>query len=1766
MKATKFLLLLWALALGSMAGWSQSVTQPTLQLSNPSGTDATDVAVCPSGGNVTLNWAATDATVVRLELRAGTETGPLVTTFYPGNAGTGATDASDGIFEPLTAGTLGSPATVALPALNVGTKYFLLVIAYKTVGMVTTSDSKWVTLAPTALPTTPAFTFTPTSSAPYATPGALVCVQPGNSAIATAVSPDTDKFGYTWTLVEGAPGTGSSPTSGTGTAITITPTAVGTASVTLTAAYRSMSCGTTATTQTLTTVTAVVPKITSTPGDPAGITATSSAGAIFNNAAPYATFPTVPVADKVVCEGTTFTFSAYCVPGQTAVWSRNNVQIGTGSPINITPIAGAQEPTVNGVSEFTYTVKCKLDGSQNCESEGRSITVKTIKAGYLDAPEATPSAAVCQSITGGPTTAVFTASVTCPEGSTALWYSAASGGTAFAIGNPASVTNIVSSPANISTITFTLSIASPTTYTFYSACQKDLCEGARNDFSFVVTPKPDAPSVATSNVTICANNDPFVTGNEQATVLNATPSTGPAGTNCATINWYSSSVNSATPSDFTTLVGTGGSFTVIGNNPTMAPITTYYRARCVSSVGCVSELSGGIIGVTVNPIPAVAPTAGLAGGSIATAGRLCAVPSPNQLVLTRTANCGANTASWESTNGAPTLPDGTANVTLDAGLGFGGAPTITYTYNLRCKDANGCVSPAVQVSFIINNKPATPVISGNPAPAANSTSAANRAVICLDNSPVTTFSVANCLPGETVKWEAAVNNAQNNWEVLGGVTGQTIDANYANLITAFPGNALSDAGKFDDQLINGYVLRATCVNPAYPVGCQESAAPSTTVYLKLRRNESVPAWAVLTPTNTVLARYASLIPLVGAVTNSDICATPTTAVKLVQTDVGTTCAGGTVTWYKSTSENHIDWTTPVVIGTNSPITDSDLNYSTTKYVRYNVRCVAGPDGCSSELSAPNEIVVNARPTPPAPIVSTTPSSTSCLEPAPGGVTIKVDLSGCAAGTGIVVAGFGFTLKPTLVSTNITTGATTTTTLSDIPVAVSNVNGPGTASYNHVVDAPAYNVKNEYTYKVVCTRQYDVLSGGLTATCSSDDSPSSTTVTIISKPAAPTNLVVNTPVVCPNGTAKLTASCAANTTSLKWYNALDPNTAIATFAYVNTSGGALTADVPVGAATASYVARCEVNGCVSNPSTQVTVSVITLGQVTLAQTTPVLCAPASIDPSVKKTKITATGCDLLIGELISWTKNGSPIAGANAIELNVTTGTPSGNEVGITATSDFVATCTRVNGAACPVVSLPITVSVLADPGLSITKTPATDPVCAGTVVTLAATSVLSPIGGWSWTGSGNLVTPGNQNNPSITTPGGGATASMTGTYNLTANYQSCVFQAAPVSLTVVTAIDAPTAIVGPTTDQCYSVSTTASLSTTCPTPQSTPQWRKSGDPTLLATTLTFAAPVPTSGSATYEVKCVLGACESTSSVSFTINTKPFQVSILDIKGSGVSTLANMKSVYPFDPTTDAVFPAALHTGQPDLDKTTAANRLVLQDYKTPRFWTIEAKLCATNPAVKSLTFRLDKLDAVGNVETQFYTTEDNDRYFMFGNGGNTPADQVYTINHPYFAFYNGGLYDAGFPKGKYNVRIDAWDKAGDVSTGLSNVAKTAPWNPSHSGFPSANLLSRTYYIDITTSNGSAREGVSEEETFAVVTPNPVTRTLTLSINGSKGQEVKLNLVDAAGRSLMTRSVTPESNSHREEVDMSNNKTGMYFMQVTSPLKNAALKVLKVSQD
>lgn len=1697
MKATKFLLLLWALLIGSAAGWSQSVTQPTLSLSNPSATASTNVAVCPGGGTVALSYTSSGGTV-QLELRANTITGPLVNTF--GTAG---------IISPAPAGVVVN-TPVVLPALTAGNTYHLIVNV--TSGML--SETKSVTIIPTALPASPAFTLTPST----------VCVQPGNASIATAVSPDTDKFGYTWSLVEGAPSTVSSLSTTTGTSTTITPTAAfGSATITLTAAYRAMTCGTTSTSQTLNTVAAIVPKINGIAGAPAGITVDSPA-AIFNNAAPYATFPTVPVANKEVCEGTSITFSAYCMPGQTAVWSRNNVQIGTGSPITVTPVSGANDPAYN---EFTYTVRCKLDGSINCESEARSITVKTIRqSSLLTGTPSLSASSICQSTAGNPTTTSFTASVSCPAGSIAQWYNASSGGSPVTTGPSRTHTGV------------DISVAGPQTW--YVTCLQGLCESAsRTAYTFTVTAKPGQPTITNTNGDVaCANTAPGAIPGPTSLILTALCAPG------TTANWYVVSTTSGfpvtapTPDPNVGIVGTGGSYT----HASAAGETTY-QVRCKdNSTGCWSELSASRT-ITINPV-AAAPTGTFVWGPTGT--QICMSSTPASPDLTSLTCAAGFTVKWYTTAGAPISAP--SNLDISGGSNPGnpsGTLVKTFTYQVACEDAtadpalvNTCESPKRTVEITVVRAPAAPTMTLDldNTVAGTDGSVANAMNICQGPNNMTVIN-SNC---------PTINGWQTQWQIVGEFAIQGTGAAWA---TNAP--ATNDAGAFNDNnilIVNaanfnsantsasfGWTIRARCFNGNIPSGCDTGV---TTEYTNIivKQKELPQTFRMEFPAGTTIP------------SGENLCLGST--IKLVQTTIGNICTGA-LQWQRrfrpTVGVGSFGAWSIVIDELTSPIPYTNTPDAVGEY-EYQIRC----NGiCPGDWSPSQSVVISETPTPG---FTASPAATTCVEPN-ATQTISLALSGCSASNSNGGPVFSKLYRVSRVMTEEGVAGSTTTTF-DVPA--DNLGDTSPSPFTNVIDASALNSRTRtYVYTVTCVKVYG--PGGATNSVECISAPVSQTVTIRTKPAPPTALAVNATPICVGGTATLTGTCAEGT--IEW----DQITNVITAGTPKTFSGSpfVITDVP---SSVSYRARCVVGSCNGNyAAQQVSVSVVVPVKPVLSQTTPVICPTPSITPSVKTTTLTATGCSGA-QESVVWSSPGITIpAGATgtpgaSYALTVTTGTPTATQVGISSTGGeyvFTATCTRPGGC---VSTETITVTVLPNPGLSITKLPASNPVCAGTAVTLSATSVLSPIGGWSWTGSGSLVTVANQNDPSIVTPGSGATAAMSGTYGLTANYQSCVFQAAPVTLTVVTSITAPTAIVGPTTDQCQAVSATANLSTTCPTAGSTPMW-STGE-----TTTSIAAAVPASGSATYSVKCVLGACES-SSVSFTINTKPFQVTILDVKGSGVSTLAAMKSVYPFDAST---YPGATHVGQLDLDKTTAVNRLGLQNYKTPRFWTLEAKLCAANPDVKSLTFRADKLDAVDNVEAQFYTTEDNDRYFMFGNGGNTPADQVYTINHPYFAFYNGGLYDAGFPKGKYNIKIDAWMVAGDTQGGtlLSNVQKIAPWNPAHMSAPQMPIagLSRTYYIDITTTDGSARVGVDSEEAFAVVTPNPVTRTLTLSINGAKGQNVSLNLVDASGRSLMTRSVTPESNSHREEVDMSNNKTGMYFMQVSSPLKNAALKVLKVSQD
>jgi len=91
---------------------------------------------------------------------------------------------------------------------------------------------------------------------------------------------------------------------------------------------------------------------------------------------------------------------------------------------------------------------------------------------------------------------------------------------------------------------------------------------------------------------------------------------------------------------------------------------------------------------------------------------------------------------------------------------------------------------------------------------------------------------------------------------------------------------------------------------------------------------------------------------------------------------------------------------------------------------------------------------------------------------------------------------------------------------------------------------------------------------------------------------------------------------------------------------------------------------------------------------------------------------------------------------------------------------------------------------------------------------------------------------------------------------------------------------------------------------------------------------------------------------------------------------------------------------------------------------------------------------------------------------------------------------------------------------------------------------------------------AAQESV-EPMDFATVMPNPISNTLRLKVLEAKGQNVKVTLVDAAGRSLIQRAFVPETNQHQEELEVSQLNNGMYFLRVNTTDKQATLKVIKV---
>ncbi|MBB3838376.1 hypothetical protein FHS57_002381 [Runella defluvii] len=366
--------------------------------------------------------------------------------------------------------------------------------------------------------------------------------------------------------------------------------------------------------------------------------------------------------------------------------------------------------------------------------------------------------------------------------------------------------------------------------------------------------------------------------------------------------------------------------------------------------------------------------------------------------------------------------------------------------------------------------------------------------------------------------------------------------------------------------------------------------------------------------------------------------------------------------------------------------------------------------------------------------------------------------------------------------------------------------------------------------------------------------------------------------------------------------------------------------------------------------------------------------------------------------------------------------------------------------------------------------------------------------------------------------------------------------------------------------------TTVKISANCPAGSQT-FWNTG------VTTSSFEVSFSNVTKQSYWAKCLFeGGCQSAESVRKEVYWNAFVVTLINIGESKSAVKVNDRSAWSSQFIT--------RDGGPELEQSTQVNPTLYYvenaNKMAPRYWTINVEACGLNTE-GSLTFDMLATPEMGIIRS-FNTHENNAPYFMYAN--REGWTELYAQNHPAYGFYQdngagGNSYDAGLPKGLYKLGIRYWDQKGWGSIYPSTRK------------PQGNVLAyQEYWFRIQSKDGvgvgAAREGVNGKEqeakskgqgangqgsdngkqitdngAFANVMPNPVTNTLRLQIQNSKGQVVQAALSDAAGREVLSRQFVPETNTHQEEFGVSALPTGMYFLKVATAEQQATLKVVKV---
>jgi len=550
------------------------------------------------------------------------------------------------------------------------------------------------------------------------------------------------------------------------------------------------------------------------------------------------------------------------------------------------------------------------------------------------------------------------------------------------------------------------------------------------------------------------------------------------------------------------------------------------------------------------------------------------------------------------------------------------------------------------------------------------------------------------------------------------------------------------------------------------------------------------------------------------------------------------------------------------------------------------------------------------------------------------------------------------------------------------------------------------------------------------------------------------------------------------------------------------------------------------------STPGTGSEVSLTTTTGGATTKVTVTQSTTICGVTGDAITFSGCST--GEILKVRVNGSEVIGMPTI-------------IADGATRNYQVVCEAGTGAAACPSPTSSTMTLTVYPLLTTAPT--------ANVVPAVVCSASAPVAFGGSSNCGALATvwfDATTNTQLLSLPS--MTPTTPGTYSYYAkcvNGGGCMSPAsATTSLTVVGNSIAPTITSIGGTEVCTGVNVT--LTTNCPA-GSVVKW-STGD---TGNALPLVSAVPQVRAVTAKCVTTVGSttCESPVSATTTVVWKVFDITIINIGSplSGVKPGSNVpKSAWAANFVTVDAGPSLQSSsqGNPSVFFTENPNK------GADRFWTVHVESCALGTA-GAVSYDMLVTPETG-VPYSYNTVENNAPYLMYANRDG--FTELYAHNHGAYGFTSEPKYTQGLPKGLYKLSIRYWSEKG---MGLYPAVRTAQ---------GTQLAYQEYWFRIQSQNGigsgAAREGVTEntEAPFVTMGQNPVTRTLSLTINGAKGQDVKLNLVDASGRSIKVSSVTPETNTHREEIDMTSQNTGMYFIQVSTPSKRAALKVLKVSQD